>query len=464
MTSPAHGFLARAALVCLALSCYRPRLVDCVLACDVHGCPDGMTCSAGLCTRGATCALAVAAGARHSCAVVGSSVRSAGGSQIQCWGNNAYGQLGIDSTTGRGADGASFVPVDLGAGRSVVADAAALATGTTSVIAAGGRHSCALATDPASTKVGAVCWGDNTLGQLGLADGRARGAQTGDALDVVPIAGGHSLVAVTAGLYHTCARLDDASVVCWGDNRFGQLGVDGAGNAGFAAVDLGEPARAVSAGAYHSCALLASGTVRCWGWNDFGQLGGELPAAGGAGIVTVSIPPASAIVAGGFHSCAVLATGAVTCWGQDDAGQLGVPKDPVGGAVAPGTLVDLGRGRSARALAAGASHTCALLDDFSVKCWGYNAHGELGLGDASNRGDDGGLGDSLPPVALAPEPVSVLAAGSNHACVIQAAGVRCWGLNDSGRLGVGDELDRGADPVLPIALVHLLVHPGMSGP
>ncbi len=94
MTSSARCLLARGALACLVLSCYRPRVVDCVLACDVRDCPDGMTCSAGLCTRGVTCALAVAAGARHSCAVVGSPASSPGGGQIQCWGNNAYGQLG----------------------------------------------------------------------------------------------------------------------------------------------------------------------------------------------------------------------------------------------------------------------------------------------------------------------------------------------------------------------------------
>jgi alpha-tubulin suppressor-like RCC1 family protein len=457
MTLPVRRMLACVALVCLALSCYRPRVVDCVLACDVRGCPDGMTCSAGLCTRGATCALAVAAGARHSCAVVGNPEASSGAGQIRCWGNNAYGQLGIDSTTGRGADGAPFIPVDLGAGRTVAADTSAISAGTSSTIAAGGRHTCALATDATSRKAKAVCWGDNTLGQLGLADGRARGAQAGDALDVVPIAGSHSIVAVTAGLYHTCARLDDASVVCWGDNRFGQLGVAGEGNATFAAVNLGEPARMVSAGAYHSCALLASGAVRCWGWNDSGQLGGDLPAgsATDAVAVTVAIPPASAIAAGAFHTCAVLATGAVTCWGQNDAGQLGVLREPNAGIGVPGKLVDLGGGRSARAIAAGASHTCALLDDFSVKCWGFNEHGELGVGDSSNRGDDEPLGDGLPVVTLAPDPVSVLAVGSNHACAIQAAGVRCWGLNDSGRLGVGDNQDRGADPSQAIGLVHL---------
>lgn len=414
-----------------------------------------MTCSAGLCTRGATCVLAVAAGARHSCAIVGG--------QIECWGNNAYGQLGIDSTQDRGADPAPFTPVDLGGGRAVAATVTAIATGTTTAIATGGRHSCALTTQATSASVAAVCWGDNTFGQLGLADGRARGALAGDALDVLPLGGGRSIAAITAGLYHTCARLDDASVVCWGDNRFGQLGVAGDGNATFAPVDLGEPAVAVTAGAYHSCALLASGAVRCWGWNDYGQLGGaNLPPGGSpaSAATTVDIPTAKAIAAGAFHSCAVLETGSVACWGQNDAGQLGVMRDPTAGTVVPGKLVDLGRGRSARSVAAGASHTCALLDDFSVKCWGYNAHGELGIGDSLNRGDDETLGDDLPVVALGRDPVSTLTVGANHACAIQAAGIRCWGVNDSGRLGVGDSQDRGADSSHPIGLVRL----GISGP
>ena len=196
------------------------------------------------------------------------------------------------------------------------------------------------------------------------------------------------------------------------------------GNATFAPVDLGEPAVAVTAGAYHSCALLASGAVRCWGWNDYGQLGGaNLPPGGSpaSAATTVDIPTAKAIAAtGAFHSCAVLETGSVACWGQDDAGQLGVMRDPTAGSVVPGKLVDLGRGRSARSVAAGASHTCALLDDFSVKCWGYNAHGELGIGDSLNRGDDETLGDDLPVVALGRDPVSTLTVGANHACAIQS--------------------------------------------
>jgi alpha-tubulin suppressor-like RCC1 family protein len=429
----------------IALGCYHPRLIDCVLGCDVsRACPATMTCSAGLCTRGATCLLGVAAGERHSCAIVGS--------EVECWGNNSYGQLGIGSTQDLGGNAAPLVPVDLG-GRQATA------------IAAGARHTCAVTAGANAATGAALCWGDNAFGQLGLADGRARGGQPGDMLDAVPLPAPRTVADLTAGLFHTCALLDDANVVCWGDNRFGQLGVTPGGdtavpaNLGFTPVSLGEPARAVSAGAYHTCALLASGAVRCWGWNDHGQLGDAAQPGGDVVpglLVPVSIPAARAIGAGAFHTCVVLETGDITCWGQDDAGQVGVPVDPALGIRPPGSIVDLGPGRTGRAIGAGASHSCALLDDFSIKCWGYNIDGELGIGTSSNRGDDEPLGADLPPVALGSLPVSRLALGANHTCAIQAAGVKCWGLNDSGRLGSGDSINRGDDPSHPIGFVNIV--------
>jgi alpha-tubulin suppressor-like RCC1 family protein len=64
-------------------------------------------------------------------------------------------------------------------------------------------------------------------------------------------------------------------------------------------------------------------------------------------------------------------------------------------------VVDLGTGRTAKMISAGGEHTCALLDDDSVKCWGRNQYGQLGLGDTSNRGDGPGeMGDNLPVVDL----------------------------------------------------------------
>ena len=226
----------------------------------------------------------------------------------------------------------------------------------------------------------------------------------------------------------TPARVSITPASCVGETMdSGQLGVGGDGNARFAAVDLGEPASAVAAGAYHSCALLASGAVRCWGWNDSGQLGGgDLPAGASTREARSrqrsTCRPAKAIAAGGFHSCAVLETGAVACWGQNDAGQAGVMRRPDRRTVvAPGKLVDLGRGRTGAPIAAGASHTCALLDDFSVKCWGYNAHGELGVGDSlqSRRRRDPWATACRPRCAGAANQSVCSRWASNHACAIQ---------------------------------------------
>jgi alpha-tubulin suppressor-like RCC1 family protein len=100
--------------------------------------------------------------------------------------------------------------------------------------------------------------------------------------------------------------------------------------------------------------------------------------------------------------------------------------------------IGLGQGRSALAVTAGASHSCALLDDFTVKCWGWNGEGELGIGAPGNTSDplspDGGVRD-LMPVALGPGAVGRIAAGSYHTCAVQGPDIKCWGFGGSGRLG-----------------------------
>ena len=437
MGSARPGFTSIVAIafglaIAVTAGCYRPRVVDCVSACNVvsRSCPDGMTCSAGLCTRGPTCVTDVAAGARHSCAI------RAGG--ITCFGDNSYGQLGTRAPGSRGGTADTPpIPVDL-AGRTATA------------IVAGARHTCALVSDDEAAVP--ICWGDNTRGQLGVPGGGTRGAQPADRFEAVGLPAGQVALALTAGVAHTCARLDDGRVVCWGDSRFGQLGLDPAAPT-FTPVTLDGPAKAVAAGAYHTCALVAGG-VRCWGWNDDGQLGDAGQRGGDvAPGVTVAVPlpaAATAIAAGAFHTCARLETGAVVCWGLNDAGQLGTIRPPGSGAMPPGPAVDLGAGRTAWAIAAGTAHTCAVLDDFSVKCWGFNLEGQLGIGKTSNRGDDEALGDGLPRVDMGRDPVSRLAVGAHHACAIQTSGVKCWGLSADGRLGTGDTKKRDADAGTPI--------------
>jgi alpha-tubulin suppressor-like RCC1 family protein len=448
------------ALVAAALlsACFRPTVVDCKVGCGTgNTCPSGMTCSDGMCTRGPVCSMRLAAGEVHSCAL------RAG--QIQCWGGNRFGQLGVGDTEDRGTSiddmGENLLPVKLGEGRSAMA------------VAAGGRHTCALL-DQGQVK----CWGDNSVGQLGLGDRRPRftAGDLGDNLSFVDLGSGLRATAIAAGLWHTCAVLDQGKLKCWGDNRVGQLGLgdtrnrgDDAGEMGdnLPAVDLGVPGYAtqVAPGAYHTCALLGTGDVKCWGNNEHGQTGTDW-FGGAPWDVGDARPPVvvgrkvASIAAGAFHTCALFDEPRdVKCWGLNHAGQLGLGMgtSKIGvGAFDLTTLpvVDLGAGRTAQDLALGASHTCAALDSGQVRCWGYNFDGELGIGSTANRGRAAGeMGDALPPTGILGA-ARAIAAGANHACAVVAMRVFCWGLNTHGQLGVGDDKNHGdrSEPLSPVDL------------
>ena len=335
-------------------------------------------------------------------------------------------------------------------------------------LAAGGRHTC-LRADTGTIK----CWGDNAYGQLGLGDVFPRGDAAGEMGDnLPPVALGGPAVDVVAGDYHSCARLENGSVKCWGLNRVGELGIGTDETQGDApgemqnlpVVNLGSGRRAaqVVAGSGHSCARLDNGAVKCWGNNSFGQLGvgdiihrgrlttdlgDRLPAVDlGTGRVAVEL------VAGGFRTCARLDNGAVKCWGQNDKGQLGIgdtlnrgdQKNEMGDRL---PAVNLGTGRTAVQLVAGHDHSCARLDDGQLKCWGLNSSAQLGVG-AADRGDETGeMGDALPAVNLGSNRHALgAAAGLQHSCAILDDGtVKCWGANSAGQLGTGNNVSIGFD-------------------
>ena len=398
----------------------------------------------------------MAAGVYYTCGVLDDG-------SVKCWGMNMNGELGLGDTIFRG-DGpgqmGDFLPaVPLGSGRTAVQVAACPGDG---------RHSCALL-DNGSVK----CWGWNSYGFLGLGDTANRGGspgQMGDDLPVVPLGSGRTAVAVAPGTYHSCALLDNGGIKCWGYNGGGRLGLGDTADRGTAPgqmgdmlpeVDLGvgRVTAALTAGEYHTCALLDNGSVKCWGLNDYGMLGlgdtyerGGYPGQMGDGLPAVPLGSgrtAVAVAAGGYHSCALLDNGSVKCWGSNNKGQLGLGDNMTRGS-GPGQMgdmlpaVDLGTAVTVRAVSCGNEHTCALLEGGSIKCWGGNTFGALGMGDVVDRGGaPGQMGDSLPAIALGTGRIalSVMAGDYISCALLENGGLKCWG--NGGSLGYGDYLLRG---------------------
>ena len=408
-------------------------------------------------------------GGDHSCAV-------ADPIRVRCWGFGGDGRLGYGNleTIGDDETPGAVGPVDLGLGRAVTA------------LSSGGFHNCAVLAVDASV----LCWGSGGIGQLGYASTESIGddefAGAGGSVD---LGTGRTARAITAGEAHSCAILDLGEVRCWGHGNAGRLGYVDTADVGdnetpgsLGPVDLGpgRTAVAVSAGSGHTCAILDDGSVRCWGAGGSGQLGyastspvGDNESPGSVGPVDLGAGrSARAIAAGGAHTCALLDDASVRCWGSGFLGQLGYGnRQNVGDNEPPGSVdpVDLGPGRTAKAIVAADEHTCALLDDDTVRCWGFTGWGRLGYG----RLEFGGLkivGDNESPGSVGPvelgagRTATAIAAGGRNTCArLDDGNVRCWGYGGSGELGLCSLEDIGDDEVPASAGPVVLTPPADGG-
>lgn len=327
---------------------------------------------------------------------------------LTCWGGSNGGDclgLGTYEIRGRSAGtmGANLPSVKLGAGRT----ARSIYTGVT--------HSCAIL-DDSSVK----CWGNNSSGHLGYEDTTPRGidlAAMGDNLPAVNLGTGRTAKSLSLGNQFSCAILDDDTLKCWGaapgigPRPLGTTVGDMGDNLPIVHVGAGRTVKAVSV-QQSVCAILDDDSLKCWGTNTHGELGygdtnprlpGDSLAAVdlGAGhhakqVLTLGLPSLSSA-----RTCVILEDDSVRCWGTNENGELGKgdTTSAISAALAP--KLDLGTGRKAKALAGGVHHTCALLENGSVKCWGDNAQAQLGYGDTARRGDKPSqMGDNLPVVDL----------------------------------------------------------------
>ena len=184
---------------------------------------------------------------------------------------------------------------------------------------------------------------------------------------------------------------------------------------------------AFTTGAYHTCAVLGNGSLRCWGRNGNAQLGnGTFTNSSTPVQVSGLTSGVAAVSGGGGHTCAVLSDGTVRCWGENDFGQLG--NGTTAGATTPVQVTGL---TGAVDVSAGWRHTCALLGSGTVQCWGQNSFGQLGNGTTTSRST---------PVAVSgiTGAIGVTAGWWHHSCALLGGGtVRCWGVNEWGQFGNG---------------------------
>ncbi len=371
----------------------------------------------------------VAAGAFHACALTRDD-------ELYCWGSGFTGQLGA------GEVNASDEPFREASAASDWAE-----------LTAGATHTCATKRDDTL-----YCWGSGLEGQLGNELARV----TLEPLQEESEAAGWAQI--TAGMMHTCARKRDGRLLCFGDDRFSQLG----SGAGYVRESYEFSAwQHLAAGRLHGCGIGQDGALLCWGAGDRNgiegfqdvtvpervfdassdwthvsaglqetcaiRVGGELFCWG----QTPEQEPTEAtdwhkVSVGGSHICAIKTDGSLYCWGRGTEGQLGhgsfaSSSSPVREASEAADWIHV---------AAGRSHTCAIREGGALYCWGQGASGRLG------NGSDDDVAEPEREASLATHWARV-SAGERHTCALTDDGrIFCWGDGRAGRLGTGSEQDR----------------------
>lgn len=319
-------------------------------------------------------------------------------------------------------------------------------------VSAGGSVTCALRTSGV-----AVCWGDNTNGMLGRGVGAAMSTCVGllGQFPCSPtpalVAGGNNFKAISVGTDHVCAlQIVTGQAFCWGNNSVGQLGIAGGSTQAPSTAVSTIAFNSISAGSSESCGIDGNGSLFCWG-GKFGmtpvQQGGTFSSvsespngycalrtdgfvmnSSGSACVWASAAQSLGQATTASHFCEI-SNGVTGCWGSNTFGELG------GGAglgASSSSLVSVRApiGVTFSSVATGARHSCALAGNTAF-CWGDNWYGELGI--YSNASTS-----SIPQQVSGSTAFAKITTGVDHTCGLDTGGsVWCWGANEAGQVGNG---------------------------
>jgi alpha-tubulin suppressor-like RCC1 family protein len=317
-------------------------------------------------------------------------------------------------------------------------------------ISVGSHHTCAVSADNVL-----YCWGFNGDGQVGLGAAAAGSGPVYAVPQPSAVTGALTFREVSSGSFHTCALTLSFNPYCWGKNIDGRVGNGSPSERVNGPTHTAGPFTfdRISSGATHTCALTSGSRLFCWGSNLEGQIGvvGTLPIPVDSLVFSGPFPvapaiPWNAMAAGGLHSCAVRSDGVPFCWGNNAFGQLGT-----GNAANSGLPAAVANGHTFVAITAGGSHSCALTQTGTAWCWGDNTYGQLGNG--------GGPGSDVPVAVGGGLTFESIEAGTHHTCGVAGSPpapgaspvggpVFCWGRNSAGQIGDGSQTRR----VLPTAV------------
>ncbi|MFM6928361.1 MAG: RCC1 domain-containing protein [Bdellovibrio sp.] len=390
---------------------------------------------------------------RHTCGITTSD-------DLKCWGDNSKGQLGDGTATGS----TTPIPITSGVKYSKVA---------TSGYNGGGYHTCAITTDG-----DLYCWGSNSNGEVGdgtLVDksspvlidsgikysmvslggnsscgitdsgilkcwGLSEGTASNKRQLPTVIDSGQSYIDVSVSDVSACAVTSGNKLKCWGNNTYSNLG-DGSTTTSLApkVIDTNENYSSVTvrggtlnAHATSACGITTSGSLKCWGNNNGQMVFGTGTAYNSFLYINQSLT-FSKISVGEYSMCGITPSKNLYCWGANNTGQLGdrtqILRDyPV--LIDPNKkylMVDAGSSTNS---SSNTGYACGITTTNELKCWGLNDSSKLGDGTTVTR--------IKPKVIDYGVQYSTVSVGSTHTCAVTTGGVlKCWGANAKGQLGIG---------------------------